>query len=71
MDALYLDRGEGFLVRECCRRESTVVAALLGGSQIYRDSGSGKSSERILRPHRTIRINNNPAYSRLPGYVIY
>lgn len=40
MDSLYLDRGEKFLVRECCRRESTVVAALLGGSQIYRDSGS-------------------------------
>lgn len=34
------DYGGQFLLRERCRNESTVIAALLGGSQIYRDSGS-------------------------------
>ena len=40
MDPLYLKRGEQFLLRDHYRYESTIVAALLGGSQIYRDSGS-------------------------------
>ena len=33
------DHGQQFLLRERCGHESTAVAALLGGSRIYRDSG--------------------------------
>ena len=40
MDTFYQDRGEQFLRRECCRYEPTIVAALLGGSQIYHNPGS-------------------------------
>ena len=37
MDSLYLTRRKKFLRCERCRYEPTVVAALLGGSQIYRE----------------------------------
>ena len=40
MNPLHPDDGEQFLLRERCRHEPTIVAALLGGSQIYRDPGS-------------------------------
>ena len=40
VDSYYLTRGERFLRRECCRYESTIVAALLGGNQTHRESGS-------------------------------
>lgn len=40
IDSLYLNYGEQFLSRERCRYETTVVAALLAGSQIYCDTGS-------------------------------
>ena len=40
MNSFHLTRGEQFLRRECCRYESTIFAALLGGSQIYQEPGS-------------------------------
>ena len=40
MNPLHPYDGGQFLLRERCRRETTAVAALLGGSQIYRDPGS-------------------------------
>ena len=40
MDPLHPDDGEQFLLREPCRLEPTIVAALLGGSRIYHDPGS-------------------------------
>ena len=40
MDSFYENRGEQFFHRERCRSESAIVAALLGGSQIYHEPGS-------------------------------
>ena len=40
MNPLYINHGKQFFLHERCRHDLNVVAALLGGSQIYRDSGS-------------------------------